>query len=65
MRKGLRGMGLLLVLCLFAAPAYAYIDPGTGSLVLQIVLGGLAGLAVGWRFLLRRAKELISRDRDA
>ena len=26
--------------------AFAYIDPGTGSLLLQLLLGGLAGLAV-------------------
>lgn len=26
--------------------AFAYIDPGTGSLFLQLLLGGIAGLAV-------------------
>ena len=25
--------------------AYAYLDPGSGSMLLQLVLGGLAGLA--------------------
>ena len=29
-----------------AAPAQAYLDPGTGSMILQILLGGLAGVAV-------------------
>jgi hypothetical protein len=38
---------------------FAYIDPGTGSLLLQAVLGGAAGLAVflrtvGRRFLHRK-----------
>ena len=28
------------------APAYAYMDPGTGSLLLQGLLGGIAGAAV-------------------
>ncbi|MPZ17187.1 MAG: hypothetical protein GEV06_04640 [Luteitalea sp.] len=32
----------------------AYIDPSAGSLVLQIVLGGLAGLAVAARLLWHR-----------
>jgi hypothetical protein len=32
----------------------AYIDPSAGSLVLQIVLGGLAGLAVAGRLLWHR-----------
>jgi len=29
-----------------AGPAYAYMDPGTGSLLLQGLLGGIAGAAV-------------------
>ncbi len=32
---------------LFTAPAFAYLDPGTGSLILQGLIGGIAaGLAV-------------------
>ena len=27
-------------------PAHAYLDPGAGSMLLQILLGGIAGLAV-------------------
>ncbi|MEE9397214.1 MAG: hypothetical protein V3V31_09410 [Methylococcales bacterium] len=27
-------------------PAYAYLDPGTGSMILQIILGGVAGIMV-------------------
>ena len=42
----------------------AYIDPGTGSILLQALLGGLAGLAVffkttGRRFFRRRQQEPI------
>jgi hypothetical protein len=33
---------------------FAYIDPGTGSLLLQALLGGLAGLAVFFRTAGRR-----------
>lgn len=29
-----------------ARPAHAYLDAGTGSMVLQLLLGGIAGLAV-------------------
>lgn len=28
-------------------PAHAYLDPGSGSVLIQVILGGLAGLAVG------------------
>jgi hypothetical protein len=49
----------LLAACLIAAPtAHAYIDPASGSFLLQIVLGGLATafvtLKVFWRRLRRR-----------
>ena len=33
---------------------FAYIDPGTGSLLLQAVLGGLAGVGVFLRTLRHR-----------
>ncbi len=41
---------------------FAYIDPGTGSILLQALLGGLAGLAVffkttGRRLFRRREQE--------
>jgi len=29
---------------LFATPAWAYIDPGTGSILLQMILGGIGGI---------------------
>ena len=47
--------------------AHAYLDPGTGSMILQVLLGGVAGLALAgklyWHKLLsllgiRRKSEL-------
>ena len=44
-------------LYLFPSQAYAYLDPGTGSMILQGIIGGLATLAVVvklyWHSLLR------------
>lgn len=39
---------VILVLLLFcAAPsAFAYLDPGTGSMLLQVILGGIAAVGV-------------------
>ena len=38
---------VLCVLMAFAAtPAYAYLDPGTGSMLLQVILGGVAAVGV-------------------
>jgi hypothetical protein len=37
--------------------AEAYIDPGAGSILLQVVLGGVAGLAVFARILWQRLQR--------
>lgn len=34
----------LLFIC--ATPAYAYVDPGSGGMLIQLALGGVAGAAV-------------------
>lgn len=38
----------------FTSPAFAYLDPGTGSMILQLLLGGVAGAAVAGRFYWHR-----------
>ena len=47
--------------------AFAYLDPGTGSMVLQLLLGGIAGLVVvvklNWHSLLSFLR--ISHQSDA
>ena len=35
-----------LLLLLAAEPVFAYLDPGTGSMLLQVILGGVAAVAV-------------------
>jgi hypothetical protein len=58
---------LLLVLSLLLLPsiAQAYLDPGTGSYVLQLllgtVLGGLFALGVFWRRVVAFIKRLFER----
>lgn len=51
---------VLLMLVLLAAPLYAYIDPGAGSLLLQLIIGGVAGafitLKLFWGRLRNRSK---------
>ena len=34
------------LLAVFALPAYAYLDPASGSMLLQMIVGGIAGLAL-------------------
>lgn len=40
-------------------PAYAYLDPGTGSMILQVLLGGLAGVAVAGKFYWYRLRSML------
>ena len=37
---------VLILLAMTATPAHAYLDPGTGSMLLQVILGGVAAVAV-------------------
>jgi hypothetical protein len=56
-----RKTGLIATLTVLAiinaTPAYAYLDAGTGSMILQLLLGGLAGLAVVGKLYWSNTKE--------
>jgi hypothetical protein len=43
------------------ADAHAYLDPGTGSFVLQMLLGGIAGVMVVVRLYWEKLKLAIGR----
>lgn len=51
---------VLLVLPWLTAPkaAYAYLDPGTGSILLQIIIGGVAGVGVVAKLYWHRLRGL-------
>ena len=60
-------IGLLLVLAALASPillqpAYGYLDPGTGSYIVQLLVGGLLGglFAIGlfWKRVIAFVKRL-------
>ena len=40
-----------------SSPAHAYIDPGTGGMLLQLLLGGVAGVLVIGKLYWLRIKE--------
>lgn len=46
------------VLC-HGGPAFAYLDPGTGSMLLQLLLGGIAGVLIAARLYWSRLKRLL------
>ena len=50
--------GIAFLIVCWEQPAHAYLDPGAGSLILQVLMGGLAGAAVVgkvyWKSLMAR-----------
>ncbi len=45
-----------------APPAHAYLDPGTGSMLLQLLLGGVAGALVVGKLYWHRVKAFFGRE---
>lgn len=45
-RRGVLFFVLVWMSVVFPPTAHAYLDPGSGSMLLQVILGGAAGLAV-------------------
>lgn len=52
------------VLLLATAPAWAYIDPGTGSMLVQSLLAVIAVVLVAGRTAWEKVKSFFSRRRD-
>jgi hypothetical protein len=62
MTRRLRDIAFLgLVATLFdTGPAWAYLDPGTGSMMLQLLLGGIAGAMVVGKLYWYRLREFVT-----
>ena len=50
-------LSLALLICLLPAAAYAYIDPGTGSFVIQGIIAGVVGAGVVIKMFWHRIKS--------
>lgn len=58
-------LAALSFLLLAATPAKAYIDPGTGSFLVQGIIAAILGAAVALRMYWRRIKALFTRQAPA
>jgi len=55
-------MGLVLLGTVgMTSPAYAYLDPGTGSMLVQMLLGGVAGAMVIGKLYWQQVKAFFGR----
>jgi hypothetical protein len=48
-----------VMLIVIERPAYAYIDPGSGGMLVQLLLGGAAGVAVVIKLFWHRFMKMI------
>ena len=55
---------IFLSLLLVTEPAFAYLDPGTGGMLIQIILGGVAGLAVAGKLFWHQLKSFFRFGKD-
>jgi hypothetical protein len=49
----------VILLTLVAGPASAYLDPGTGSMLLQVILGGIAAVGVALKLFWHKIRVAI------
>jgi hypothetical protein len=52
----------LLLLIASTGAAHAYVDPGTGSYVIQLIIAALAGIALATRIYWGRIKGFFARS---
>lgn len=52
------------VLGVMSSPAFAYLDPGTGSIILQVLLGGVAGVALAGKLYWHKLLSLIGMRKE-
>ena len=55
-------IGFFLITCLVPPPAMAYIDPGTGSFILQGILAAVVGISVALKIYWRKIMTMLGRD---
>jgi len=53
-------LALFFLVIYFAQPIYGYLDPGSGSVVVQLILGGVAGVAVILKLYWRKLVALFT-----
>lgn len=54
MKKVIMYFSTVHILLFTASPVHAYLDPGSSSMVLQMLLGAVAGVVVFFKFFWRK-----------
>jgi len=68
MRSVIHAVVLALSLSLLASPVFAYLDPGTGSIILQGIIAGVAAfgtvVSLNYHRLKAKLSKLFGKDDD-
>ena len=54
---------LTILFFLFTSNAHAYLDPGTGSILLSAIIAGLVTIKTYWRILVTKTKNIFSKKK--
>ncbi len=52
------------LLCVMSTPAFAYIDPGTGSMFIQAAIATIAGMGVTAKLYWQKIKSFFMRKKE-
>jgi hypothetical protein len=55
----------VMLVCISTQSAHAYLDAGTGSMILQLLLGGIAGLAIAGKLYWHKLLTLVGLRTEA
>lgn len=57
----LRVLAVFALFASFSSPAYAYLDPATGSIIVQSVIGAVAGFVMYSKLFASRVRNFFAR----
>ena len=60
--SNLKFLFLIFSLIAYTSPAYAYLDPGTGSVLLQGLIGGIAAVMAFLSIYWQKVKAFFSKE---
>lgn len=49
---------LIITICMMSQPAYAYIDPGSGSIIVQVLMFIVAAFGVFYGYIKNKIKSI-------
>ena len=54
----------ITLLLIFPAPSFAYLDPATGSMIIQGIIGAVAGIMVAAKLYWQKIRSFFSRTKQ-